>query len=256
MGRMGGEDGVLQDLKVATLFLTRLPIHVDRRLALHDLARAVHLFPLIGVGVGAAGAIVYSIALAFGLPSLPATILTVAALILVTGALHEDGLADTVDGLGAGPDRLRALEIMRDSRIGSFGTIALVLSLLMRLIALSGLWSPTLVASVLISTAAVSRAAMPVVMLVQPSAREGGLAAGAGAPVAWRVGLGCALSAAVALVCLPTVTGLAAMATATVAAGIVATILGRRLGGCTGDTLGAVQQVAEIGFLMAIVARQ
>jgi adenosylcobinamide-GDP ribazoletransferase len=247
---------VLDDVKVVLLFLTRLPVHVDRPIAMKDLAGAVYLFPLVGALVGAGGALAYLLATFIGLPSAPAAIIGVAAMILLTGALHEDGLADTADGLGAGPDRERALAIMRDSRIGSYGTIALCLTLLLRLIVLASLWGPTLVGGVLIAAAAASRATMPVVMLVQPSAREGGLAARSGRPAALRVALGCALAAAITFVCLPATLALPGLAGAGLFAGMTAWLLGRRLGGCTGDTLGAVQQLGEVGFLLAIVAGQ
>jgi adenosylcobinamide-GDP ribazoletransferase len=249
------EPRVLHDLQVATLFLTRLPARPAAPLAMSDLARAVHLFPLVGAAVGAVGGLAYLAASLLRLPSLPAAIVAVAAMVVVTGALHEDGLADTADGL-AGRDRATALEIMRDSRIGTYGTIALVLVLLARLMALAGLWDPVFVAATLIAAAAASRAAMPVVMWLQPSARDKGLAAAAGRPEAVRVTAGAGLAAIVAFVCLPAGTALAALLALALAAGAAAAFLGRRLGGCTGDTLGAVQQLGEVAFLMAIVARQ
>lgn len=245
---------VLQDLKVAAIFLTRLPVRSDGPVGMRDLAAAAYLFALVGAAVGAGGAAAYWAATLLGLPSLPASIAALAAMIALTGALHEDGLADTADALGAGADRARALAIMRDSRIGSYGTIALVLALLARLIALAGLWDPGRVTGVLIAAAALSRAAMPVVMLAQPSARAEGLAASAGRPAPLRVALGCALGLVIALACLPAIPALQAALALAAVAGLVAWRLGRRFGGCTGDTLGAVQQAGEIAFLMAFVA--
>ena len=178
-------------------------------------------------------------------------------MLALTGALHEDGLADTADGLGAGADRDRALEIMADSRIGSFGTIALIIVLLARLIALAPMWDPRQVASALVAAAMASRALMPVVMLLQPSARADGLAAATGRPEPLRVMLGSFLAIARRRAPAPAAdrrdrhswpsAGLSLL---------LAAWLGRRLGGCTGDTLGAVQQAAEIAFLFAIVSRQ
>lgn len=246
---------MFHDLKVALIFLTRLPLHSDTPLALRDLAAAAHLFPLVGALAGALAAAAYWAAILVGLPSLPAAIAALATLVAVTGALHEDGLADTADALGAGTDRERALAIMRDSRIGSYGTIALVLALLARLIALAGLWDPVVVAGTLIAAGALSRAALPVVMLMQPPARREGLATAAGRPPPLRVASGCALALLVALACLPMAKALLAAATLGLVATLVAWRLGRRFGGHTGDTLGAVQQAGEIAFLMAIVAQ-
>jgi adenosylcobinamide-GDP ribazoletransferase len=143
---------------------------------------------------------------------------------------------------------------MADSRIGSFGVLALLIALLARLIALAPMWEPREVTAVLIAAAMISRALMPVVMLLQPSAKADGLAATAGRPEPVRVmiGLFIAIAAAVGLLPLPmAVTALLAAALLSLA---LAAWLGRRLGGCTGDTLGAVQQTAEIGFLFAIVS--
>jgi adenosylcobinamide-GDP ribazoletransferase len=247
---------LLRDLKVALLFLTRLPIQIDGRVTMRDLAGAVYAFPLVGAVVGLFGGLAFTGASLAGLPPLPCAILALTAMILVTGALHEDGLADTADGLGAGPDREKALAIMADSRIGSFGTIALVLALLSRLIALAPLWEPRQVMAVLIAAAMASRALMPVVMLLQPSARAGGLAAAAGTPDPVRVMIGAFVAIGAAVGLLPLPTAIIGLAVAGSVGLLLAAWLGRRLGGCTGDTLGAVQQVAEIAFLFAIVSQR
>ncbi len=244
---------MLQDLKVAALFLTSIPVRVEGRVGMRDLTRAVHAFPVMGALVGLAGGAAFALAAALGLPPSLAALLAVATMVLSTGALHEDGLADTADGLGAGEDRDRALAIMDDSRIGSFGAIALLLSLAGRLLALAELGEPLPVLASLVAGAMVSRALMPLVMLLQPSAKAKGLAAEAGRPEPLRVaaGGGVAVVAAALLLQGP---GLLATAVAAAAGLAVAGWLGRRFGGCTGDTLGAVQQVAEVAFLLALVA--
>ncbi|MFO1069977.1 MAG: adenosylcobinamide-GDP ribazoletransferase [Geminicoccaceae bacterium] len=245
---------MLRDLMVATIFLTRLPARVEPPPAMHELAGAAYLFPVVGAVVGAIGGAAFLAATYVGLTSLPAGIIALAALVLATGALHEDGLADTADALGAGTNRARALEIMRDSRIGSFGTIALVLTLLARLSALATLWDPFAVAAALVAAGAVSRAAVPAVMWRQPNARGAGLAADAGRPTVQAVGIAAALGAAVALACLPYPDALVGCAVAALVAVAVAGWLGARFGGCTGDTLGAVQQLTETAFLLSLVA--
>lgn len=245
---------MLQDLKVAALFLTNLPVRVAGSVSMRDLALAVYAFPVMGALVGLLGGLVFLLASLLGLPTMPAALLAVVATILSTGALHEDGLADTADGLGAGEDRERALAIMRDSRIGSFGAIALVLSLLARLMALAPIYDPVLALKVLVGAGMASRAVMPVVMLLQPSAKATGLAAEAGRPEPARVAIGVGLAAVACLLLLQKLAIAPILASAAASLG-VAHWLGRRFGGCTGDTLGAVQQVAEITFLLAVVAR-
>ncbi len=225
-------------------------------MALRDLAASVHFFPIVGVLVGLAGAAVYTLAGFLHLPSFPGSLLALVAMIGVTGGLHEDGLADTADALGAGPDRERALEVMKDSRLGTFGVIALFASLMLRLGALSSFWEPLHFAAILVCAAASSRAAMPAVMLFLPSARTTGLAAGAGRPEQDRVLIGIGIAAALAIVLLPFVTALSCLAVSAIAATVVAALLGQRFGGSTGDTLGAVQQCAEIAFLLTAVAMQ
>ena len=246
---------VLQDLRVAALFLTRLPVRVAGPVAMRDLAAAVYLFPLVGALVGGVGGVAFWVARGAGLPGLPCSILAVAAMVLTTGALHEDGLADTADGLGAGENRAKALDIMRDSRIGSFGATALVLVLLARVTALASLWEPGLVAALLVGAGAASRALMPAVMYLQPSARASGLAAEAGRPEPARVLAAVLVALAISFLALPSGTALRAAIAAAAVGLTAAALLGRRFGGCTGDTLGAVQQLAEVAFYYAVLAR-
>jgi adenosylcobinamide-GDP ribazoletransferase len=222
---------------------------------MRDLAAAVYAFPLVGALVGLLGGLGFWVAHRLGLPGMACAISAVAVMVLVTGALHEDGLADTADGLGAGPDRELALEIMRDSRIGSYGTIALVLTLLTRVTALASHWDPGFVAALLMAAGAASRATMPAVMLLQPSARAAGLAAEAGRPEPVRVAAAAILAAALAFLLLPVHFAAGGLLAAAIVGLIVAAVLGQRLGGCTGDTLGAVQQLAEIAFLLAVLGR-
>jgi adenosylcobinamide-GDP ribazoletransferase len=249
----GGALLVLRDLKVAALFLTRFPVQLEGAVGMRDLAAAAYAFPLVGAAVGLIGSLGFWAASRLGLPTMPGALIALLCMVLATGALHEDGLADTADGLGAGEDRRRALEIMGDSRIGSFGAIAIMFSLLGRLMALAPLYDPVLFTKVVIGAGMVSRAALPVVMLALPSAKSTGLAAEAGRPDPLRVVAGVAIALACCTLLLQSL-ALPAILAAALAAAAVAAWLGRRLGGCTGDTLGAVQQVAEVGFLFAIVA--
>jgi adenosylcobinamide-GDP ribazoletransferase len=176
-----------------------------------------------------------------------------ATIIWVTGALHEDGLADVADGFGGGRTREAKLEIMRDSRIGTFGALALILALLARAGAIAALATPLAVASALVAAGAVSRAALPPVMTVLPLARADGLAAGAGRPHPTRAAAAVLVAALIALALL----GQAAAAALVAGAGaafVVAWLARRQIGGHTGDVLGAVQQLTEIGVLLGAVA--
>jgi adenosylcobinamide-GDP ribazoletransferase len=243
----------LRDCKVALAFLTRLPVRPDRPWQGADLAASVAMFPLVGLLVGLTGGLAYAAAMALGLPPLPAAVLAVAATAWLTGAMHEDGLGDLADGMG-GATRAKKLEIMRDPRVGSFGVIAIVLALLARVGALAALAGPAPVAAALLAAGAVSRAAMPVAMLALPQARDDGLAQRAGRPQPARVAAGVAIAILVALLLLAPPVAVGAILAATLAACLVTLLARRALGGVTGDVLGAIQQAAEIAFLLGVVA--
>src|ERR1700688_1642814 len=138
------------ELSAAILFLTRLPLPRHA----HDpgaVSRSAWAFPLAGFVVGLIGALVYAPAHHLILFPWPAAALTIAATLLATGALHEDGLADTADGFGGGDTRDRKLDIMHDSRIGTYGVCALVVSILLRADAIASITEPALVAAALIA---------------------------------------------------------------------------------------------------------
>jgi len=223
-------------------------------------ASAAH-FPAIGYLVGAVGAAVFVGALAWWPPAVAAVLSTIVT-ILLTGAFHEDGLADVADGLGGSPDRERALEIMRDSRIGAFGAIALVLALALKLALLAALAGQGSMAAWIGIVAAhvLSRLAPLAVMRALPYV---GGAGGKAKPMAESVSGG-AIGIAV-LWTLPVVVALgwahgAGHTAALLSAAALATlVLGRwfraRLQGFTGDALGATQQVCELAIYLALVAR-
>jgi adenosylcobinamide-GDP ribazoletransferase len=234
------------DLKIAVLFATRLPLAHARAITGADVARATWALPLAGAFIGALGAAVYWLAHAAGLAPLAAAALALAATLLVTGCLHEDGLADTADGFGGGATRERKLEIMRDSRIGTFGTCALILSLLLRGAALASLADPVLVAPALIAAHAAARATMPGLMWLVPQARPDGLAADAGRPPRASVVAAGLLAAIALVVALGGTTAIIAVLLLLAAIAIMAWLCRRQIGGQTGDVLGALEQVGEI----------
>lgn len=224
------------------------------------LATLAASFPLAGLLVTAPAAALLWILLSAGVDPMLTAAIALTVQILSTGALHEDGLADAADGLFGGRDRERALEIMKDSRVGTYGMLATMLSLLLRVLALSGLFhatlSPLTVTAALLATAALSRALMAWHWQALPAARAGGIAAGAGSPSREHVRLGLVIGSAIALVLLvpilsliPTVTVLAAAA---LAAWAFTRLVRAKIDGHTGDTIGATQQIAEIVMLACL----
>ncbi len=241
------------DLAVALSLLTTIPLRQEQAAA-PEHARATRLYPLAGLLVGLAGGGVHWLASAIGLPPLAAGLLAVGATILVTGAFHEDGLGDLADGLGGGRDKARKLEIMRDSRVGTYGALALILSVGLRAAALAALTAPAAVTGALVAAHVISRAALPAIMSRTPLARESGLAADTGRPTPGHAGTALALGAIVTLVALDFGVGLTAFLTAGLAALAVLWLARMQIGGYTGDVLGAIQQVAEATVLLTVVA--
>ena len=244
---------ITTDIWTGLAFCTRLPLKLGSASAGNGLARAAWTFPLIGVLVGLFAALIYWLADGLDLrPFVSATLAIVAALLL-TGALHEDGLADTVDGFG-GRTRERKLEIMRDSRTGTYGVSALVSSFMLRAGALASLVEPGLAAAALIAAHAGGRATMPVLMLVLPRARQDGLSAEAGKPPLGSVIAAVMLGMLALALCLGPATALVAALLVVAAVALMAWLSDQQIGGQTGDVLGAVEQVSEILILLVAAA--
>ena len=246
------------DLAAALAFLTRLPLPLPETVAepnrAPDLARAARALPLAGAAIGLGGGAIYWLSAALGLTPAIAGLLAVAATILMTGALHEDGLADSADGLFAGAEPARRLEIMRDSRTGAYGALALILSVGLRAAALAAIAAPGTAVGALIAAHALARALPPTVMAWAPRARDDGLAAAAGQVETEYAWTALAIGAAVAVVFLGLGPGLVALLAAG-SIGFVAFRLARtRIGGYTGDVLGAIEQLGEIAVLLAAAA--
>ncbi len=249
-------DRFVGDLKSSLAFLTRVPagwLGVDPDIRPH-FRRAAGLFPVVGLLVGIAGGIVLVVAGAIGVPPLVAAALAVATTMGLTGALHEDGLADVADSLG-GATAERRLEIMHDSRIGSFGAAALVLSLVIRIACLAAIIGAGVVhAAIALALAeGISRAALVRLWHELPPAEDGGLAHDTGPPDNNAMVLALATAAVLAVVAIPVV-GLRPAVLAAVLAALATYIFTRltaqAVGGRTGDTLGACQQVALVAWLI------
>jgi adenosylcobinamide-GDP ribazoletransferase len=248
-------------LAVALQFLTRLPTPRLANWQAQWLTDCVRYFPLVGALVGMLGAAVLWLGAQLW-PAYLAALLAMAATACITGAFHEDGLADTFDALGGSVPRERALAIMKDSRIGSYGALALVLVTLLRVAALGTLAQHSLpyACAALVLTHALARAAPVWVMARLPYAGDEAhakakpLARGVGTPLLLVAFAWAATIAALLLLWLPWPHVLLAIAAAGVVALFMQRWLRKRLGGYTGDTLGATEQLAEAALLLCLSA--
>jgi adenosylcobinamide-GDP ribazoletransferase len=245
---------MFEEFTLATSVLTRLPVGATVP-ADGAIAAASWAFPLVGIGVGALCALAFFLSELLGVPEGAAAFAAVAAGLALTGALHEDGLADTADGFGGGRDRDEKLAIMRDSRHGTFGILALVLSIAMRAVALTALGDPLHAGLALIATHAVSRGALPPLMRLLPPARPDGLGATAGEPSRAAAIASVIIAAAIALALLGPRTGAVALVLTAAALALAAVLARRQIGGYTGDVLGFFQQIGEIVMLLVAAAR-
>lgn len=256
-------DTEIRRICIALGYFTRLRIPERIGWSANELNRAVRYFPLIGAGVGAITAIVLLAGASVSSSSF-AIVLSMTASVLITGAFHEDGLADSADGFGGGYTRERVLGIMQDSRIGSFGAMALILALLGKFALLSDLSGKSLViaATSLVIAHAASRAIALLVMVLLPYAKPdrpskaGPVAEGIGIQE-WGIGLGTGLAPlAFAGACgaIPASAAIAVLVAGGLTLLIATRYFRRRIGGYTGDCLGAVQQISELAIYLAILS--
>ncbi len=240
----------VRSVRVAVTFLTRIPTGWIEGLETQDLAKASWAFPVVGLVVGGiAGAALY-VSAASDLSPLACALIALCVQAFITGALHEDGLADVVDGLG-GHEKETILEIMRDSRVGSYGVLALVFSVGIRASALASVPGPGVAWGALIAAACVSRGALPMLMYAMPSARSDGISADAGQPSLKDAAIAMTLGVIVLFALLPLSVALMAIIIGATLVGVLLYWAQRRLGGQTGDVLGAAQQLIEISVLVA-----
>lgn len=240
---------------VALQFLTRIPVKSFDGFDPVWLDRSAKYFPLVGTLVGVIAGVVIVLATAV-LPQPLPLLFGMAAAIAVTGAFHEDGLADTADGLGGGQSRERRLEIMKDSRIGTYGAMALLVMLALKSNALYAI-GPIKMVLAFIAAHAAARLATVIVIRVLPYA--GDSEAAKVKPLATAVS-GRELAIAVffgffpGVLLLTPVTFVISFVTASLAAFLLALQAKRLIGGYTGDVLGAIEQVFETMFLVAAAA--
>ncbi len=275
---MNGTGRFLGAITASVQFLSRLPVH---RLpltgplasgAVTDFSKTAHGFALAGIIIAAPSAFILWLCVQAGLPHLVCATLAVAALVFTTGALHEDGLADLFDGFWGGHTKERKLAIMRDSSIGTYGTLALVFSSFLRVSLLSALLTATGAADatmLLLAVGGLSRFAMLPVWTVLPAARRpledeittedksaAGLSARYGSATGATTIKGAVFALpAAALVVLFTGVGslFVSLLALAVSVAVIITLARHHIGGHTGDVLGATQQVAELALLLALL---
>jgi adenosylcobinamide-GDP ribazoletransferase len=250
----------IDDTARSVAFLSRVPVP-QRHFTDHDgrLSRAVRAFPLAGVLIVLPAAALAAVLSALHAAPLLLAFATLGLQVMMTGALHEDGLSDSADGIGGGRDRDSALAIMKDSRVGSYGVVALVLSFGLRAAAIAALaatLTPSGLGMALLAVAAASRTAMVWHWSLLPPARRDGVAASVGEPdqAATTVALASGILLA-ALLLLPhgtVLSWLLALAAAALSVLLFNRIALRKIGGHTGDTIGATQQLAEMSVLFAL----
>jgi adenosylcobinamide-GDP ribazoletransferase len=235
----------------AARYLTILPLPGLGHAPMDALGRSAAWFPIVGIGLGA-GLVLVDRVTSWLFPPLLAALLTVTAWKLVTGGLHLDGLADCLDGL-VGRDPEHRLAIMRDSRIGAFGAIGLILFLLLEIVALSEL-APAVRGRALFAAPVIARATPALLSRLFRPARPDGQGAAFHASVSRSsTAIGVAVALAASLLALGAL-GLGAMVVSLLAALALAGLLARLLGGVTGDVLGAAVEVSELTVLLTVSA--
>lgn len=249
--RLGGE------LAAAVGFMTRLPLPATQAAHARPLADASWAFPVAGLAIGLIAGAVMGIASALGVPAFAAALLALGASALTTGALHEDGLSDCFDGLWGGADKETRLTIMRDSRVGGYGALSLVIATGLKAACLAALIDGAGVEAgwlALVAAHMAGRGVLPGVMHLVQRAGETGLAAMAGRPDQVRAGVALAIGA----LALPILLGPGIGLVAIVLGGLVTAkfvFLARwKLGGYTGDVLGLIEQAVEITVLLCAAA--
>jgi adenosylcobinamide-GDP ribazoletransferase len=255
------------DLLACLRFYSRLSIPgsatEQNGYAMPDFGRVVTMLPLAGAIIGLCGAIALTLADMANLPSLVSASLCIACLLRATGCFHEDGLADTADGFGGGSNRARKLEIMKDSRLGSYGAAALCVSLILRVVLIAAILERLggrSAAVAVVAAASVSRIAGLLPLALLAPARADGAGFLAQRPTPRRVFEVAAASFLLAVVIchFGRIEGLRVLIAclAAFAAGLYITVLSwRHIGGQTGDVAGAAQQLAEVAFLTAVLVQ-
>ena len=251
---------IISDTARAVSFLSRLPVP-DRYFDHNDtaVADASHAYAFAGVVVAFPASLVLFVLLQVGLAPLFACAIAITCLVITTGALHEDGLADCADGFWGGRHRDSILLIMKDSTIGAYGTLALVMISLLRVSGLAAIAagsSAFATAMALLAVAAVSRACMVWHWHILPAAKADGVAASAGRPDGDSMVFAVLSACGLVVVLGFAASGIAGVVTVLLLSALVCTGFSRiarnKIGGHTGDTIGATQLVCEAAALLGL----
>jgi len=237
-------------LGLAIQFLTVLPVQIRGTVTDNDLGRSMACFPLVGLVMG--GVLAAAAWLMRGLPADLGAFVLLLSMTLLTGALHLDGVADSVDGLYGVRDTERRLQIMRDSCVGAMGAVGLVFVVLLKWILLKALW-PAAVGPALLAALTFSRWVQAAAASASPYARSNGKAGAYMAHAPRPVVLGLVVPVAAPFFVLFGPAGLCLFALVVVAILLLRGFVMRRIGGLTGDTLGLLNEAAEVLVLMGVL---
>ena len=260
-----------QDIRIAFAFLTRIPVPypLDKngKPIERSLAETSWAFPLVGLLVGVCGSLIMVLSDTLNLPVYVSALLAITTTVFITGALHEDGLADVADGFGGSHDRDRKLEIMKDSTVGSYGALALCISVLLRTLLLGSLldWGsmdqvqggvnyPSAAIVIMITAHIVGRGYVPLIMTHLPLARKNGLAAVAKKPKLRSSYGSLLITLLFVFSLLPFLSALIILSTALLILTLVSWLSLRQIGGYTGDVLGSAVQLCEITVYLAALS--
>lgn len=239
---------VIQDVALAVQFMTRVPIR-SQRLDPARLSRAAAWFPAVGLLVGGVAALVYMLVVPHLARTL-AALIAVLVMVIITGGLHEDALADSADAFGGGWTREDKLRIMKDSRIGSFGAVALILSLASRVLLLATMPAGAVVAYLISAQVLARYTPLPLSALLKPAREQEGQGRRLAGTMSWfTVALGATIAIVLTALILRASAWQPILAVAMVT-GVSALYYARRLGGITGDCMGATIQLSEIAVYL------
>jgi adenosylcobinamide-GDP ribazoletransferase len=244
----------LVDFRTAVAFLTRLPMPHPDGTTPPNFVRAQRMFPVVGALIGAAVGLLCLGLRHVGVPDLAAAAVALGGSAILTGALHEDGLADVADGFGGGRTLESKLEIMRDSRLGTYGAVGLLVSFAAKLSALATIPDSDVVPA-LIAAHALARGILPAMSVNMPYARKDGLARNAGQPDAATSAMAGGIALAIALLSLSWTNAMLAAVAAGSSGLFMAWLAMQQIGGQTGDVLGGAEQVSETAILVLLAAR-
>ena len=248
---MGWVRGRLIEVQLAFMLLSRLPAGTLSGKA-PSLATSIWAFPLVGCIIGGIIALSYGGLSFIGLPPIIAALLALSLGLLATGALHEDGLADSADGMGGGHDRERKLAIMKDSQIGSYGVLALIMVMGLRVFGLASLPPDFNMIALIITVSIFSRTIMVAYLCLLPSARDTGLGEMASGQTYTPLVFASALSFPMMAFCGVTI--LPSLIIMLIIALSFALLAKRQIGGQTGDICGAGQMLSETAGWLSLLA--